>query len=416
MRNPFSPKRGVISTLVFDLDGVLIENLKTLHFEALNKALVEIDPRYAITEEEHQTTYNGLSTKQKLKLLNKDKNLPSELWASVEQRKQAITVDLIRDLNFSKLNRRAIFEGLKKRGFTLIVCTNCVQKTAQTILKKLEIESFIDLVLSNEDVVCPKPSPEIYLKAQSLSDTKPESMLIFEDSKYGIESAYLSKAWIMEVESPFDINLKSISRTVMSNNALHSICDNEYITRHRKRVNHQFYSKVICKQCGKPRWVRTKGIKIAVQRFEEGFSSLCQSCAAKNLIQEGEPNYRKVRRDGYVSIRVNSLSEEEYLKFLPMFHRPTKRSVNLHLDSSYKGDVFEHRLIMARHLNRPLKRYEIVHHKNGIKTDNEIENLELLVTKRHHAGFGDVYYQKWQEAESKIKTLEALLVKEEAPI
>lgn len=47
------------------------------------------------------------------------------------------------------------------------------------------------------------------------------------------------------------------------------------------------------------------------------------------------------------------------------------------------GYVYAHRAIMERHLGRILRKDEHIHHRNEVRTDNDIENLELVSNPNH---------------------------------
>lgn len=56
----------------------------------------------------------------------------------------------------------------------------------------------------------------------------------------------------------------------------------------------------------------------------------------------------------------------------------------------YRNDMLEHRRIMEKYLGRKLNKNEHVHHKNKIRTDNRIKNLEVLSVSEHMSLHGKI--------------------------
>lgn len=194
--------------IIFDLDGVLIE-AKELHYNSLNIALGEIHEKYKIEWQDHLSKYDGLKTNQKLEIISKEKGLPFNIHKKIWNRKQEITINELKNI---KPNPKLIscIKNLSCDGYKIACCSNSIRKTVLTVLSKLDIIEYFDIILSNEDVINSKPHPEIYWKAMYSLGCLPEETLIIEDSPYGLLAANRSNSHIMRVKSPVDLTYNNI--------------------------------------------------------------------------------------------------------------------------------------------------------------------------------------------------------------
>jgi len=190
--------------VIFDLDGVLVE-AKNIHYDALNEALGE----YAISWQEHLSTYDGLKTTQKLQMLTEQKGLPIEEHDVIWETKQHITLQKLKELKPNQ-TLQSVMNALVEDGYKIAVCSNSIRKTVLTVLSKLGIMEFMDYIISNEDVQNSKPHPEMYWRAISKMGCLPEETLIVEDSPYGLLAANRSNAHVLRVKNPTEVTYTNI--------------------------------------------------------------------------------------------------------------------------------------------------------------------------------------------------------------
>jgi len=199
----------MIKLIIFDLDGVLV-NARELHYEALNKALETIDPKFMISRDEHLSTYDGLSTTKKLNMLTEQKGLSTEVHNIVWKLKQEKTISIID--NFSPDFRiKDILRRLKDAGYNVACCTNSIRETAKLQLIRKGLMEHIDVLYTNQDVNNPKPHPEMYMKCMLHFGVSPKQTLIIEDSHHGRKGAIESGGHLCAVTDCEDVSFEKIN-------------------------------------------------------------------------------------------------------------------------------------------------------------------------------------------------------------
>ncbi|MBF0713732.1 HAD family phosphatase [Gemella sp. GH3] len=79
---------------------------------------------------------------------------------------------------------------LKDNNYKIAVASSSDLEHINNNLKKNELEGYIDVIASGEEVIKGKPAPDIFLLASERLNISPSNCLVLEDSKFGIQAAY----------------------------------------------------------------------------------------------------------------------------------------------------------------------------------------------------------------------------------
>lgn len=201
----------MIKAVIFDMDGVLVD-AREWHYDALNRALRLFGQE--INRTEHLLTFDGLPTRRKLEILTATRGFPRNLHDFVNHLKQQYTMEIVYARCKPVFAKEFALSQLKARGFRLAVASNSVRESVEAMMKRSNLMTYLDLVLSNEDVTRSKPDPEIYLSAMKALGVTPEETLIIEDNDHGVRAARSSGAHVLVVRGVDEVDIGAIDRTL----------------------------------------------------------------------------------------------------------------------------------------------------------------------------------------------------------
>ena len=196
-----------VKAVVFDMDGVLID-AREWHYLALNEALNPFG--FTITFEMQKTTFEGLPTKSKLDILSNEFGFPRELHSIVSKLKQDRTLRLASANCYPNVSHQILLERISRLGLKIGLYTNSIRETTNFMLAYAKLNHFLDKVITNEDVLEPKPSPEGYIRICRELEVNPNEVLVVEDGMYGIQAAKAAGCRVIKVSGPEEVSIEKI--------------------------------------------------------------------------------------------------------------------------------------------------------------------------------------------------------------
>lgn len=170
-----------IKVIISDFDGTLVDTF-TANFKAYQKAFRELG--LILSREDYSLCYGfrferfmshmGISDNN---VLNRIKVLKSKYYPLF--------------FNEVKVNSflLEIMQSFRQNGGKVAIASTASKNNLWNLLLYLKIDKYFDCIVTGEDVIQGKPSPEIYKKVLRLMEVNCKEAIVFEDSEVGIQAA-----------------------------------------------------------------------------------------------------------------------------------------------------------------------------------------------------------------------------------
>jgi beta-phosphoglucomutase-like phosphatase (HAD superfamily) len=178
------------------------------HEEALNRALEEL-AGFRIGEWENRETFSGKLTKDKLLLLGQQGRLDVQLIDDVVTAKKKYLSLVISECGRKDPGKLELFNNIVGK-YRLGCVTNSNKAAAWEVLSTVGLDSYLECLVTGDDVRCHKPSSEGYVTAMITLKSYPEETVIVEDSFLGLQAARNTGAHVWAVSNSEEVTWSNL--------------------------------------------------------------------------------------------------------------------------------------------------------------------------------------------------------------
>jgi len=178
----------MIKAMIFDMDDVIV-NSSPLHFEAYEKALEDFGIKAPKIEGDLRRDIYGMRIKEIMELLAREFKMNVDVKELTLHRNRYF-MELIRKKGVMPMpGLFELIENIKGWELKRAVASSGVRDYVNEVIRRLGLAGFFGAVVTGDDVLNPKPAPDVFLAAAAKLGVKPADCAVLEDAAKGIEAA-----------------------------------------------------------------------------------------------------------------------------------------------------------------------------------------------------------------------------------